>query len=646
MHSLVIRYRQWLGPLLLALGFLVYARTIPFGYAWDDAIVITENSRVLAGWEGLAEHWSPHKSELLEDQYGFRPVTMTSFGLELALTGGDPHVSHAVNALLYGLTCWLALLVLLRVVPRISPLLAFAAAFLYTCHPLHVEAVANIKSRDEILAFGFALAALLLALKAIDAQRWMYWIAASGAMALAVLSKESAIGILGPALVAILARPAPWRRRLAWLLFLPAVALFAAAVLGWGSMDPAAHPLTTDSGIIQEDLSLGNPYFAEPNQGRFLPTSIGIMALYLQRFLVPWPLTYYSGGATMMGWGNPWVWAGLLLIGAWTLVAVRTWRRDKTMTVALAFFLSYIALHIHLLRPLADFMADRFMFAASIGPCIALVWILARLLRTPLLTENAASSPVQSRAHLALWGILGLVSMVLVGRSFTRSAAWRDNLTLFSTDIVAQDACARCHIHLAGALLKDSEPRGFPPQEAARIEAEYRRGIALNPRIYYGRIELVNFLYARRRFPEGVALMRETLQLFPDHARPLYFLGYGLYFSGEYAAAATALGRSHQLAPARADAPYFLAWALYFDGKVEQAMETARRGTQVYSDHPEFHEALSDFYFGSGQPDAGFRILESAIQQFQTQPLIAKLAQRKLESGDSSSIQQNQPPEH
>ena len=91
--------------------------------------------------------------------------------MEFALFGESPLVNHLVNILLYALTGGLIYLVLLCLFsrpPRASEwarLVALPAALIFLAHPLHTEAVANIKGRDELLALFLALAALLLFLE-------------------------------------------------------------------------------------------------------------------------------------------------------------------------------------------------------------------------------------------------------------------------------------------------------------------------------------------------------------------------------------------------------------------------------------------------------------------------------------------------
>ena len=88
---------------------------------------------------------------------------------------------------------------------------------------------------------------------------------------------------------------------------------------------------------------------------------------------------------------------------------------------------------------LADTIADRFMFAPSLGLCIATIYGLFFLLRidpssNPLMAfkkgAEKISASLKSRAKALSLGILG-ISLLFSGMTFSRNRVWKDNLTLF-----------------------------------------------------------------------------------------------------------------------------------------------------------------------------------------------------------------------
>ncbi|MEY3444346.1 MAG: hypothetical protein RLZZ519_2627, partial [Bacteroidota bacterium] len=199
------------------------------------------------------------------------------------------------------------------------------------------------------------------------------------------------------------------------------------------------------------------------------------------------------------------------------------------------------------------------------------------------------------------------------------------------------ERCARCHVYYAGALLQEFEKGKLV--KTSEIEAHYRKAIAITPKVYNGRIELAQFLYNQKRYADGVEVMKACLQQFPEAPRAYYFLGYGQYFSGKYAEAAKNLQKSVEMAPLRQDAPYFLAWSLYFEGKQQEAIESALKSIAKFPENDQFRDALSDFYFGSGEVELGFAVLKSGITALQSPLLYRKIIQRYTESNQPENAQ-------
>ncbi len=631
-----------LSLLIFGVAVLLYAQTVRYDYAWDDAIVITENERVQQGFAGLASHWYKHKSDLLQDQYGYRPVVMTTFGLEYGFFGHNPAIPHLTNTLLYALLCVVIFAVLRRLLPQLGIWVLLAATMLYVLHPLHVEAVANIKSRDELMAFLLALSSLWLLLRYYDSGKIGHLAAAVTAMCLAFLSKESAVAMLPIMGLAILLQPGSLRKKLTLLLPLPLLAAAAFLIYRWADASSVDVALTAGAGIFQEDLGLGNPMLSAPNESMLLSTKVTLPLRYLGEFFWPWPLVYYSGydHIQLSDWSHPLAGISLSVMGSWTVAALVFLRRDKAPLYALAFFAGYLSLYAHFIRPLADLMADRFMLAPSLGASLLTAWVLARLFgiampKTSPTTDSTKSSQPQRHKVIIYLSLMGAFALLMGYRSLDRMPAWKDNLSLFSTDIPQLPGCARCHVHYAGALAQAYQKKGGTAADVDCIVTEYELGIYLSPTVYYGRIELAQFHYSLQQFVEGVAVMAAAVKQFPDQARPSYYLGYGEYFLGKYADAATHLKRSWDLAPTREDAPYYLAWSYYFQGKVPEAIALAEVCIVRYPHNDQFHDALSDFHFGSGDAEQGFAVLKTGIARFQSRLLYRKMVQRCTESGQA-----------
>ncbi|HRI61197.1 MAG TPA: tetratricopeptide repeat protein, partial [Saprospiraceae bacterium] len=155
---------NWMPVLLLmALAFGLYAMSIGFGYVLDDEMVIHKNVYVMKGFAGLREifgadsfmgYFQKKEQLFLLEGGRYRPLSLATFAMEVGIFGKDspnlPHISHFINILLYGLTGVLLYRILLGLFPlkeggRWYFGLPFLAAAIFVLHPLHTEAVANIK---------------------------------------------------------------------------------------------------------------------------------------------------------------------------------------------------------------------------------------------------------------------------------------------------------------------------------------------------------------------------------------------------------------------------------------------------------------------------------------------------------------------
>ena len=159
---------------VLALGLLAGVCYLPAmlwgGLIWDD--FIWSQSRAVLEWSGLSTIWSwPSR---IHREVHYWPLTYTTFWLEHKIWGLAPAGYHVVNVLLHLLNSLLVWRLLLRLaVPG-----AWVVAAVFAVHPLHVESVAWIIERKDVLSGLFYLAAVLVWLRFLEQPRpWRYGLA-------------------------------------------------------------------------------------------------------------------------------------------------------------------------------------------------------------------------------------------------------------------------------------------------------------------------------------------------------------------------------------------------------------------------------------------------------------------------------------
>lgn len=196
---------KWHPLVIFFLSFLLYANTLGHDFTQDDPLVITSNSFTTQGLEGISGILSKDTfygffGEAGKDQLvaggRYRPFSLIMFAFEYELFGANPFVGHLMNVVLYGLLGVLIYYLLISLFRNvISPerilFFAFFTSLIYIFHPVHTEAVANIKGRDEIMTMLLSASAWLILLK--PGKKWFHFLLSGLIFFMAMMSKENAI---------------------------------------------------------------------------------------------------------------------------------------------------------------------------------------------------------------------------------------------------------------------------------------------------------------------------------------------------------------------------------------------------------------------------------------------------------------------
>lgn len=443
----------WKVAVLMVVGLFIYYQTANYGYVLDDQIVITDNQFTKKGFSGIYEILS---TESMTGYFGaqqnlvqgnrYRPLSLVTFAMEYGIFNElKPGVSHIINLLLYILSCVFILRLVQLLVPDKKPLMGwfdmgFAAALLYLVHPIHVEAVANIKGRDEIMAMLFSLLSLYyFVLHYMYGKGKNYLYAALATYFLGLLSKENTITFAAVIPLSIWVFGGDHRGK-AW------------NSLGWLILVSFAYLMIrfSISGVPQLDQKItdimNNP-FLEMKGGEKLATILYTLGLYIKLLFLPFPLThdYYPYAIPIMNWTKWQVWLSALLYGGMTYWAWKQLKAKQLSGYAIAFYLITLTIVSNVVINLGTFMNDRFIYMPSLGFCLLLVWAIWELGER----WNNAQKEIGQVAFLSI-PVLAFAFL-----SFIRVPDWETALTLNQSAMRVSGNSARANSFMATALFNE-----------------------------------------------------------------------------------------------------------------------------------------------------------------------------------------------
>jgi tetratricopeptide (TPR) repeat protein len=459
--------------LLALLTLITFLPVLTHGFVrLDDPQYVTRNPHVQAGitGEGLAWALTANVSS------NWHPLTLLSHMLDCELFGLDPLGHHLTSLLLHTANVLLLFEVLRRMTGSAGRSAMVAA--LFGLHPTHVESVAWIAERKDLLAGLFWILAMGAWERYVrQPTRDRYgWVAAC--FVLGLLSKPMAVTL---PFVLLLMDVWPLRRAERWSVLLrEKLPLFGLAAVSCAITLFAQSSALISAQGFPIGLRLANAAFS--------------YVRYLGKTIVPRRLAvFYPMPAEFPAWK---VAAAVLLLGALSALAVLVYRRAPYVLVGWLWFLGTLVPVIGLVQVGGQSMADRYTYLPSIGLFLIAVWGTSDLLGS------------RKHAKLALAAVLLLALAVGARRQL---AVWKDSETLFRHAAAVTDRNYLAHLNL-GQILAERGERG-------PALAEMRTALSIRPGMWQIHASLGQTLRRWGRTAEAIPYLRRAVQLRPDNAR-------------------------------------------------------------------------------------------------------------------------------
>ena len=473
----VFKPNIWFAVICGLVGFCLYVNTVKHDYVLDDVGAITGNEFVTQGISGIPKILSVGMWHFDNVNLGYyRPLSMITFAIENQFFPGNPHVSHLGNVLLYALTGFFLCLLLMNLFRNFNPAFAFLITLLFISHPVHTEVVANIKSRDEILAFFNLILGIFLLLKAHQLQTTNYKLVFLSCIFfyLALVSKESAMtGLLIAPLVLFFSYNITLKQAL--IKTIP----FALMILLFQMHKYAV--LGTVTGQIPKDI-VNYPY---TEAGTKLSSTFLIFMHCLRLEIFPHPLTYdYSyNQIPSTGFGSPLVLIGFLIAAALAYFSFKGLLKRSVLAFGVLAFCVTLAPALAFVFLRGGIMAERFLYAPTLGFSIAVVFLLAQFSKTNLQSPELNMDVIPKELKFIL--PVGIIFLLYSFKTVTRNPIWHDNMTLFSTDVNTSPNSCQVRRHYGSELINAGISKKDPNEKLEWFNkgaSQLKEALRINPR--------------------------------------------------------------------------------------------------------------------------------------------------------------------
>jgi protein O-mannosyl-transferase len=570
--------------------FLIIATLVVYwqvqGYEFvnfDDTKYVTQNRHVSEGVSLDSIIWAfttIHAGN-------WHPLTWLSHMTDCQLFGVNPR-GHHLTSLLFHIINSLLLFVVFRKMTGKLWASAFVAA-MFALHPLHVESVAWVSERKDVLSTFFALLAILSYMRYVRQPSVYRYLAVTLCLALGLMSKPM-------------------------LVTLPFILL----LLDYWPLNrfQTQPPTNTNSkrqnatvfDLIREKIPLFVlvvisccvTFYAQKHGGAVksldfilldarIANTLIAYAAYITKMIYPVNLAFlYPYPEMLSGWK---VAGSGLLLGGISYLAVKTRKQRPYFITGWLWYLGTLVPVIGLVQVGMQSMADRYTYIPLIGLFIIAAW------GVPELTLKWRNAKV--------WMVTSVIIIlsVLMAVTFKQAGYWKDSIRLFEHAVQTTSNNYIAHYNLANVLVKKGRV-----DEAI---THYLQALEIQPEFADAHNNLANALNMQGKTDDAIYHFSEALRINPDYEGAHYNLGVALDRQGRPDDAIFHYLQAIKTNPDYVNAHYRLGVAFNRQGRIDEAITQFLAAIKIKPDYPEAYNNLGAALFRKGD-------LAGAIDCFQT----------------------------
>ena len=552
---------NWKLLFLLSVSFLVYYPSLQHDFVnWDDIVYIMNNEMITAfNWVNVKQIFSTYFMG------NYHPMILLSFLFDFHFFRFSANGYHVHNLLLHLVNATLVYTFFFHLLKKNSNV-AITIALLFALHPMHVESVAWVSERKDVLYTAWYFLSLLTYLFYLQRGKKIYYFLALIFFILSCLSKAQAVTL--PFVLILTDYFAT--RKFEWKVVFEKIPFFLLSLI---------------FGIVaifaQKANDYINPLGIPVFQSLFYaPYSLWV---YLAKFLVPvYQTGVYDYPLSLEGTMPYYIYLSPLIFLFLIAVVWITWKNYKYITFGLLFFIATIFPVLQFLPVGGAIVAERYTYIPYIGlSCIVAIafW------------EYRSNSALKYKNILTLSGII--IILVMISLTWNRTLVWKDSITFWTDVIEKNPVCVKAYYNRAAMFNEKKEydkavkdltdglkidsndakklnfysSRAFIYKKMGKYDLaliDYSNAIKKNPEYFNAYLDR-GILYTDQlgKYNEGISDFKKFLQNKPEDINGNMNLGIAYYKKNDFDSAKLLFSKSIVLNPANGNAHSLLTFIYY-----------------------------------------------------------------------------------
>ncbi len=576
----------WVCLFLIITTLIVYRQLHRYDFVnFDDTKYVTQNVHVQEGitLDGIIWAFTTIHAG------NWHPLTWISHMADCRLFGLNPGMHHLTSLFFHIINTLLLFIVFRKMTGRLWES-AFVAA-LFALHPLHVESVAWVSERKDVLSTFFALLTILNYMRYVRQPNVYRYLAVTLFFIFGLMSKPMLVTL---PFVLLLLDYWPLNR----LQIQP-------------SADSSTRQTATVFYLIREKmplfilvmLSCCVTFYAQKHGGAvksldFIPIDARIAntlvayAAYIGKMIYPFNLAFlYPYPEMIPGWK---VAGSGLLLGIISFSAIKTRKQRPYFITGWLWYLGTLVPVIGLVQVGLQSMADRYTYIPLIGLFVIIAW------GVPALAAKWRYGKIWTGASAVI------VLSVLMALTVKQAGYWKDSITLFEHAVKITSNNYIAHYNLANVLAKKGRVDGAIPH--------YLQALKIQPEFADAHNNLANALNMKGKVDDAIYHFSEALRIKPDYEGAHYNLGVALDGQGRTDDAIFHYLQAIKTNPDYVNAHYKLGVDLNQQGRIDEAIVHFSQVIKIKPDYAEAHNNLGAALFRKGDITGAIESFQAALR--------------------------------